>query len=152
MATLTLTTEMRASPERCFDAARDLDLHIESMADSRERAVAGTTSGLIGLGESVTWEATRLGLRQRFTSKITAFDRPVHFQDSMVKGAFKSFVHDHFFECSPNGTVMTDVLVFRSPFGAIGLVVDWVFMSWYLRKLLVARNEAIKAAVERTPA
>jgi len=88
---------MHAPIERCFDAARDLDLHLRSLAHTNERAVAGRTSGLIELGEEVTWRARHFGITQHFTSKITAFDRPRYFQDAMQRGAFRSFVHDHFF-------------------------------------------------------
>src|SRR4051794_23179812 len=76
MTTITIVTTIRATPERCFDASRDLDLHLDSMADTGERAVAGRTSGLIELGEQVTWEGRHFGIRQRFTSAITAYDRP----------------------------------------------------------------------------
>src|SRR3954447_10250241 len=98
MTTITIVTTIRATPVRCFDASRRLELDLDSMADTGERAVAGRTSGLIELGEQVTWEGRHFGIRQRFTSAITAYDRPRHFQDSMVRGAFHSFVHDHYFE------------------------------------------------------
>jgi len=149
MPVITILTPVRASVERCFDASRDLDLHLESMGHTGERAVGGKTSGLIELGEQVTWEARHFGVRQRFTSKITAYDRPRYFQDSMVKGAFHSFVHDHYFEPSADGTLMKDVLIFRSPLGPLGALVDRLIMSAYLRKLLMTRNETLKAILER---
>jgi len=40
-----------------FDRARSIDAHKDSMARSREQAVAGVTTGLISLGEEVTWRA-----------------------------------------------------------------------------------------------
>lgn len=149
MTTITIVTKIRASPERCFDASRDLDLHLESMRHTGEQAVAGRTSGLIELGEQVTWEGRHFGIRQRFTSAITAFNRPRHFQDSMVRGAFRSFVHDHYFEPCDEGTLMTDVLVFRSPFGVLGAIVDRLIMTAYLTRMLTKRNEIVKAALER---
>jgi ligand-binding SRPBCC domain-containing protein len=147
MSNITIETLLPASPERCFDASRDLDLHVTSMKETAEKAVAGRTSGLIELGEQVTWEGRHFGVRQRFTSKITAFDRPKYFQDSMVKGAFHSFVHDHYFEPADGGTKMTDVLKFSSPLGFLGAIVDRLVMSAYLRRMLIARNEVLKAAL-----
>jgi ligand-binding SRPBCC domain-containing protein len=149
MPLITIITIVRAIPERCFDASRDLDLHLESMGHTGERAVAGRTSGLIELGEQVTWEGRHFGIRQRFTSAITAYDRPRHFQDSMVRGAFRSFVHDHYFEACDGGTRMTDVLTFRSPFGVAGAIVDRLLMTKYLTRLLTKRNEIVKTALER---
>jgi ligand-binding SRPBCC domain-containing protein len=149
MTTITIVTKIRASPERCFDASRDLDLHLASMAQTGERAVAGRMTGLIELGEAVTWEGRHFGIRQQFTSAITAYDRPRHFQDSMVRGAFRSFVHDHYFEPCDEGTSMTDVLEFRSPMGAVGAIVDRFVMAAYLTRLLTKRNEIVKAWLER---
>jgi len=149
MNVITIVTQIQASQERCFDASRDLDLYAESMGHTGERAVAGRTSGLIGLGEQVTWEGRHFGIRQRFTSAITAYDRPRHFQDSMVRGAFRSFVHDHYFEACDEGTRMTDVLAFRSPFGVLGAIVDRLVMRKYLTRLLTKRNEIVKASLER---
>jgi ligand-binding SRPBCC domain-containing protein len=148
VAVITIVTIVRASPERCFDASRDLDLHLESMGHTGERAVAGRTSGLIELGEQVTWEARHFGVKQRFTSHITAYDRPRYFQDSMLRGAFASFVHDHYFEACEEGTRMTDVLTFRSPFGIVGAIVDRLVMTRYLTRLLTKRNEIVKTALE----
>jgi len=148
---ITIVTIVRATPERCFDASRDLDLHLESMGHTGERAVAGRTSDLIELGEQVTWEARHFGVTQRFTSHITAYDRPRHFQDSMLRGAFASFVHDHYFEPCAEGTLMKDVLTFRSPLGFFGAIVDRLVMTRYLTALLTRRNAIVKTALERDP-
>jgi ligand-binding SRPBCC domain-containing protein len=143
-----IETLIAAPPERCFDAARDLDLHLTSMAHTNERAVGGRTSGLIELGEEVTWRGRHFGVVQHFTSKITAFDRPRHFQDSMQRGAFRSFVHDHFFEPSNGGTLMIDVLVFAAPLGILGRLAERLFLASYLRRLLTRRARSLRAALE----
>ena len=152
MPVLTILTTIRATPERCFDASRDLDLHLQSMGHTGERAVAGKTSGLIGMGEQVTWEGRHFGIRQRFTSRITRYERPRYFQDSMVKGAFRSFVHDHYFEPLPDGTVMKDVLTFRSPLGPLGALIDRLVMTGYLTRMLTLRNDVLKGALEKPTA
>src|SRR5262249_16366434 len=113
-----------------------------------ERAVAGRTTGLIDLGESVTWEARHLGVRQRLTVEVTAFDRPTYFRDVMTAGAFRSFAHDHRFEVRGGRTVMTDEVEFRSPLGPLGWLVDRFFMASYLRRLLEGRCQAIKREAE----
>ena len=148
MPVIEIRTEVRAPLERCFDLSRDIDLHVVSMRATGERAVAGRTSGLIGLGEEVTWEARHLGVRQRFTSRITEFVRPHYFQDRMVRGAFRSFAHDHFFEPTESGTLMRDVLEFHSPLGPLGRIADALFLSRYLRALLLQRQQVVKVAAE----
>jgi ligand-binding SRPBCC domain-containing protein len=148
MATFQIVTEIAAPVEVCFDVARDIDFHMRSLGDTGERAVAGRTSGLIGLGESVTWEAWHLGVRQRLTAEVTAFDRPAYFRDVMTRGAFRSFAHDHQFVARGGVTVMTDEVEFRSPLGPLGWLVDTLFMTGYLRRLLEGRCQAIKRESE----
>ena len=147
-ATITIETWIAAPPERCFDAARDLDLHVKSIPHTNERAVGGRTSGLIELGEEVTWRARHFGVTQHFTSRITAFDRPRYFQDAMQRGAFRSFVHDHHFQSDGARTSMTDVLVFAAPFGIFGRVAERLVLRGYLERLLKVRAAIIKAAAE----
>lgn len=148
MARFRIVTEIAAPVEVCFDLARDIDFHTRSLADTGERAVGGRVTGLIELGESVTWEARHLGVRQRLTAEVTAFDRPAYFRDVMTRGAFRSFAHDHRFELRAGGTVMTDEVEFRSPLGPVGWLVDRLFLTGYLRRLLEGRCRAIKRQAE----
>jgi ligand-binding SRPBCC domain-containing protein len=148
MVEIRISTKIAAPIDCCFDLARDIDFHTRSLAATDERAVGGCTSGLIELGGTVTWEGRHFGIKQRFTSKITAFERPHYFQDSMVAGAFREFVHDHRFEFLNGQTIMTDEVFFRSPLGPIGRFVDWFFLKSYMQQLLANRAHAIKAEAE----
>ena len=153
MPVIELTTAIVAPVERVFDLSRSIDLHVASTAHTGESAVAGVTSGLIGMGEQVTWRARHFGLWQQLTSRITAFDRPRHFRDSLVRGAFARFDHDHLFEpAGPAGahTLMRDRFDFNSPLGPLGAVADRLVLTRYLRALLVERNRVIKEAAEGT--
>lgn len=138
-----------APPERCFDLSRSIDLHARSLGHTHERPVAGVVSGLIGMGESVTWEATHFGIRQRLTSRITVYDRPHHFRDSMVSGAFRRFDHDHFFdEDERGGTMMRELFDFDAPFGLLGRIAERAFLARYMRELLTGRSVAVKRIAE----
>lgn len=143
MQTVTVHTLITAPIAVCFDAARDLDLHVQSMAHTGERAVGGRTSGLIELDEEVTWRGRHFGVVQHFTSRITAFDRPRHFRDEMQRGAFRSFVHDHYFVEENDVTQMTDVLVFSAPLGVLGRIAERLFLRSYLERLLTGRAKTI---------
>jgi ligand-binding SRPBCC domain-containing protein len=147
--TIERRTLLAAPRTRVFDLARSIDLHVASTGDSDERAVAGVTRGLIAGGEEVTWEARHFGVRQRFTSRITAFDRPRHFQDTMVRGAFRHFVHDHLFEePDEKTTAMIDRLVFAAPLGLLGRLADRLVLARYLARFLDARNAVLKRIAE----
>ncbi len=143
-----VATEIEAPPERVFDLARSVDLHVESAADTGERAVGGTTSGLLNLGDEVTWRGRHLGVWQNLTSEITLFSRPTHFRDSMRRGAFRRMDHDHFFEQTAAGTLMRDVIEFAAPFGWAGRIVDALVLQHHLRRFLIQRNEILKRVAE----
>jgi ligand-binding SRPBCC domain-containing protein len=109
MVYIQLTTEIAAPIESCFDLCRSIDLHLKSVDNTDEQAIDGVTTGLIGKGEEVTWR-----------SRITAYESLVYFQDVMVRGAFRSYCHEHYFEaCGPN-TLMRDEVKLAAPMGILG--------------------------------
>ena len=103
---------------------------------------------MIELGETVTWQATHFGIKQRLTSKIVLFERPSYFRDSMQNGAFSRLDHDHFFEAIERGTLMRDIFDYDSPFWVLGYLADMFFLKEYMRKLLLGRNRMIKVVAE----
>lgn len=150
MPVIELETFVRAPVERVFDLARNVEAHVASTDGSREVAVAGKTSGCLALGDTVTWEATHFGIRQRLTSTITRFDPPRSFRDSMVRGAFRRFDHDHVFVPCDGGTVMHDRFDFDAPLGPLGHLANWTFLTRYMRRFLARRAAALKRLAERT--
>lgn len=143
-----ISTEIAAPVERVFDLARSIDLHLAGSRDAGERAIAGRKTGLIELGESVTWSARHLGLRWEATSKIVAFDRPRSFVDEMTKGPFALFHHEHEFVATAKGTTMLDRLDVESPLGPLGRVATRLVVGPHLRGLLVERAADIRRAAE----
>lgn len=146
VSSFTVVTRARVSVERLFDQSLSIDAHIESMARSGERAIGGVTSGLIGLGETVTWSARHFGWRFRMTSEITALDRPRRFVDEQVRGPFRTFRHEHRFETQDRQTVMTDILTIASP--VFGRLAERLVLVPYLRRLIRQRNDVLVRAAE----
>jgi ligand-binding SRPBCC domain-containing protein len=149
MPVLRLTTTIHAPASRCFDLARSVDLHTRSTAATGEHIVAGVQRGLMGPGDQVTWRARHFGVWQELTSRITAFDRPRHFRDSMVRGAFARFDHDHVFDAlADDRTDMHDIFDFTSPLGPLGRIADALVLTRHLRRFLAQRNHVIKQIAE----
>lgn len=105
-------------------------------------------SGLIELGEEVTWRARHLGVWQHLTAQITEFDRPNYFQDIMVKGAFAAMKHDHYLQEEQGETVLVDRFEYSAPFGLLGKFVEVLFLTRYMRSFLVVRNATLKSLAE----
>lgn len=148
MPVIKLQTEINATIGLCFDLSRSIDLHIVSTHGTGERAIAGRTSGLIEKGETVTWNAKHLGVRQNLTSIITDCDYPTFFADEQLKGAFKRFRHEHLFVEHGAKTVMTDIFEFESPLGLLGQLANRLFLTNYMKHFLVTRNRIIKEFAE----
>src|SRR5438046_1650136 len=107
MGEITVRTWIDAPVEHCFDLARDVDAHVESAAFSGEHVVApGKLSGTLEAGDLICFEGRHLGIRQRFSVRITYVDRPRLFVDEMVSGFFKSLRHTHWFSPLAGGTLM----------------------------------------------
>ncbi len=152
MVRLEELTVIRAPIERCFDLARSVEVHLAGNVHWGESAVAmaGVTSGLVGLGERVTWRAKHFGIRFKLTSEITAMDRPGHFRDVMIRGPFRSMRHDHFFRSLSSGeSEMKDVFCFRASWGILGLLAEWAVLRRYMQMLLRERNATIREIAER---
>lgn len=151
MVRLEELTRIRAPIERCFDLARNVEVHLAGNVHFGEQALAtqGVTSGLIGLGERVTWRAKHFGIWQTLTSEITALERPTYFQDTMLRGAFRYMRHDHYFQTASDGeTEMRDVFCFASPVPLLGRMVEWLVLRDYMKALLEERNAVIKQIAE----
>jgi ligand-binding SRPBCC domain-containing protein len=148
MPTIELHTEINAPIKRCFDLSRSIDLHLISTKHTGETAIAGTTTGLIGLNETVTWRAKHFFIWQTLTSKVVELNSPHFFADEMVEGAFKSFRHEHYFFTVDDKTIMRDVFTFESPFGILGKLFNIITLKAYMTSLLKQRNEVIRQVAE----
>lgn len=148
MPNIHLHTFIKAKKEIVFDLSRSVDLHLLSTKRTNEKAISGKTSGLMELNDTVTWRAKHLGFYQNLTTKITELENPNHFTDDMINGAFKSFKHNHLFETRENGTLMTDIFNYQSPFGILGKFIDFLFLKKYMTKFLIERNKVITRCPE----
>ncbi len=151
-------TPIAAPPEAVFDLSLDIDEHRASMARFAERAIAGraarapvtVTTGMIGLGQEVTWRARHFGIPFRMTARIVELHRPTRFVDEQVRGPFRRFRHEHRFEATGAGTRMIDTISFDAPLGPLGQLTERLVLGRYLRDLLAQRNDHLKAAAEGT--
>lgn len=148
MTVIRVATTIAAPAGRVFDLARSVDFHVASAKASGERVVGGVASGLLEPGDEVVWSARHFGVRQTLSSRITSFDRPRSFRDSMVRGAFKRFDHDHLFEDQGDVVVMRDVFDYDAPLGLLGRIADALVLERHMRRFLEARAAEIKQAAE----
>ena len=149
MPSIRLETVIAAPAAACFDLSLSVGAHTASMSASGERAVGGVTSGVMKLGDTVTWRGRHFGITFWMTSAITEYDYPNRFVDEQQRGPFRRWWHEHTFTAMANGaTLMTDVVEFRSPLGLLGSVADRLVLDRYMPLLLRQRNAWLKDTLE----
>lgn len=148
MTTIHLTTKIEAPKQIVFDAARNIDIHQKSASPSKEKAIAGITSGLINQNETVTWRGKHFGFYLKHKSRITQMDLYDYFVDEMEDGHFKSFKHEHLFEEENGFTIMKDKLQYETPFRILGKLFDLLFLKNHLTNFLLERNKVLKETAE----
>jgi ligand-binding SRPBCC domain-containing protein len=149
LARIELLTVIAAPCERCFDLARSVDLHLRSTSHTSESAIGGRISGLMTLGDDVTWRARHFGVWFTLTSRITEYDRPNHFRDRMVRGPLARLDHSHeFADDRRGGTAMCDVFDFAAPAGPLGRAVEVLLLNAYFKRFMERRNQTLKAVAE----
>jgi hypothetical protein len=131
MTRLFLTCTIQAQIQRVFDLSRSISLHVHSMKHTGEQAVSGVRTGLIGLNETVAWQAKHFGKTRLFTSIISQYNSPFSFTDEMQQGDFKSWKHIHHFEQKGNKTVLTDEVYYELPWRFAGKLANVLFLKKY---------------------
>lgn len=144
-----METVIAAPTEDCFVLSLSVGAHTASMKASGERAVSGVTSGVMKLGDTVTWRARHFGITFQMTSAITSYEYPKRFVDEQQRGPFRRWWHEHTFTAMPDGaTVMTDTAEFTAPLGPLGSAACRLVLDNYMRRLLLQRNAWLKATLE----
>jgi ligand-binding SRPBCC domain-containing protein len=150
MPTIVVVTQIVAPIEACFDAARSLDAHVRTAADTDERIVSTHNTDLLKLHDVVTFEARHLGLRQRLTAQVVEFTYPTRFVDEMRRGPFSRLRHVHQFHTEGPQTIMTDTLSWTSPGGPFGRLADAWLVRPHLTRFLRRKQTALKHLIETT--
>ena len=148
MTKIQITTNINASIETVFNLSRNIDIHLLSTQQTNEKAIAGRTSGLIEVNETVTWRGKHFGIYQNHKSIIPEMVFPTYFVDEMLEGSFKSFRHEHSFKVENGKTIMRDEIFYETPFGIFGKLFDTLILQRYMTSFIKKRNQIIKDLAE----
>lgn len=65
-------------------------------------------------------------------TEINAVQKPHFFVDNQLKGPYSIWHHQHFFEETPEGIIIRDIVTYKLPFGKLG---EWVAGSMVRKKI-----------------
>lgn len=61
-----------------------------------------------------------MNIPMEWITEITSVSRPDSFVDYQLSGPYSVWHHQHHFEETPDGVLMTDIVTYKLPFGKIG--------------------------------
>lgn len=79
----------------------------------------------------------------RWTTEITHIKEGSFFVDEQRKGPYRMWHHEHHFEETPEGIMMTDLVSYVLPFGILGRFAHWLFVRKQLEGIFEFRNKVI---------
>jgi len=140
METIRLATWIDAPVERCFLLSLNMDLRVATCGETGEDLVDGAVSGMIGEGQTVTFQGRRFGVGWKHTNKVEMLRPYSYFRDVMVDGYFTRYEHEHHFAPMDDGTRMRDEVTFS---------LGWSLGRLGARKRLAMRLRQRNAVIKR---
>ena len=142
------STIIHAPIERCFLLSTSIELVQRTLGLRPVPAESRRSAGLITAGDQLVWRGWKFGLPQLHETLITGFDEPRFFQDTMGRGRFAHFQHDHHFTAIQHPvqgsgdrpvTRLTDEVRFTMPLGWAGALIGRWVMVPHVRGLVRRR-------------
>jgi ligand-binding SRPBCC domain-containing protein len=145
MFTISDSIHINAPIERCFLLSTNIELVGKTLG---MKPIEGKTKGLIVSGDKLMWAGWKFGFPQMHESLVTQYERPTYFQDTMGRGRFKKFQHDHRLYYMDGRTVLNDKIRFSMPLAFAGRGVAHTILVPYISRLLRRRMKLLKRIAE----
>lgn len=85
-----------------------------------------------------------LGIRMKWLTEITHIEHLRYFVDQQREGPYAFWHHQHNFVAQNGGTLMTDILHYKVPYGPIGTLADWILVNKMVDDIFGFRKAAIE--------
>jgi ligand-binding SRPBCC domain-containing protein len=145
MFTISDKIHVKAPIERCFLLSTDIELVGWTLG---MKPIEGKTSGRIVAGDTLMWAGWKFGFPQMHETLITRYEPPDLFEDTMRRGRFRRFQHEHTFAEVDGYTIMTDKVRFSMPLGFAGRLVGRYIMVPYIARTLRRRLSLLQRIAE----
>jgi len=80
-------------------------------------------------------------LTLRIEAEHIAYEQGRSFTDTMLRGPFRSWVHEHLCEPTASGSRLVDTVDYELPFGALGKLIGGAMVRRRLDRLFTYRHE-----------
>ena len=84
-----------------------------------------------------------LGIKTTWVTEITHVKDKRYFVDEQRVGPYKIWHHQHFLEQTAEGTLMTDIVSYKPPFGILGNLVNELVIKRKLNEIFAYRTKVL---------
>ena len=100
-------------------------------------------------GQLIDYSIKLLGKKIRWRTMITEYIPKVKFVDQQLKGPYSMWHHTHEFKDVDGKVEMTDEIYYVMPFGVLGRLVNFLFVSRDLNNIFKHRVEIINKIFDK---
>jgi ligand-binding SRPBCC domain-containing protein len=90
-----------------------------------------------------------LGIRMLWVTEITYVEEMKYFIDEQRIGPYAMWHHQHFFEPTGQGVLMTDIVSYSPSLGFLGALANSIFISKQLRDIFIFRENELQKRFQR---
>jgi ligand-binding SRPBCC domain-containing protein len=102
-------------------------------------------------GQIITYKIGILpGITANWVTEITQVEQEKYFVDEQRYGPYSMWHHEHRFENTDDGVIMTDSISYKIPFGPIGHLMHQLFIQSKLKEIFTFRRETLKTFFSKT--
>jgi len=84
-----------------------------------------------------------LNIPMDWCTEITKIEKHKYFVDDQRSGPYAMWHHEHHFQETPTGTLMTDKLHYAIPLGPFGQMAHWLFVEKKIEEIFMMREQFI---------
>jgi ligand-binding SRPBCC domain-containing protein len=84
-----------------------------------------------------------LGIKTTWVTEITHVKQQRYFVDEQRVGPYKLWHHQHFLEEKDGGTLMSDIISYRPPFGFLGSIMNGIVIEKKLKEIFDYRQKVL---------
>jgi len=96
-------------------------------------------------GMIIQYEVSPIGnIKMNWVTEITHVKESKYFIDEQRFGPYALWHHQHHFEEKDGGTLMTDLLHYKVPYGFIGTIADLLFVDQRIEEIFNYRIKAVE--------
>lgn len=99
-------------------------------------------------GQIITYKVSPLlNIAMTWVTEITHVQKGEFFVDEQRVGPYKIWHHQHLFEETNDGTLMTDIVHYKPPMGFLGNIANAIFIKRQLNDIFRYRKEVVDKTI-----